>query len=90
MSTSWFRGVISKDGDTTGPPMVVYQRGIQDLSSDIARAQERIDMALANLEQARDELRRAQQAFIEYCAEIGLSLEITPTLYPEKRYVLED
>lgn len=89
MTTSWFRGVISKD-EPTGIPVTVYRRGIQDYSSDIARAQERIDMARASLEQAEDELKRAQHGFIEHCQEIGLSLDITPTLYPKKQYVLED
>jgi len=71
-------------------PMRVYVRTASELAADIANAQRRIDCKLYELEQARDELNRAQQAFIDHCTELELSLEITPKLYPEKPYVLED
>ena len=71
-------------------PVHVYVRSVADYAADIATAQRRIDMANAALEQAQDELKRAQDAFIKHCDELDLSLEITPKLYPSKPYILED
>lgn len=71
-------------------PVRIYVRSVADYAADIATAQRRIDMAQDAMTQAQDELQRAQQAFIDHCNELDLSLEITPKLYPDRPYKLED
>ena len=59
-------------------------------AADMANAQRRVDMAIAALEQAKDELARSQIAFIAHCREIELPIEMEPAMYPPRQYRLED
>lgn len=89
MTKAWFRGVIARE-ETDGEPVTVYVRGVQDYAADMANAQRRVDMAIAALEQAKDELARSQIAFIAHCREIELPIEMEPAMYPPRQYRLED
>ncbi len=71
-------------------PVQVYTRNIQDYCADVARAQQRVDLAVAAREQADDELKRAQAALITHMQELDMPFHIEATNYPTRPYVLED
>lgn len=71
-------------------PVQVYTRNIQDYCADVARAQQRVDLAIAARAQADDELKRAQDALIAHMQELDMPFHIEATLYPTRTYVLED
>lgn len=71
-------------------PVQVYTRNIQDYCSDVARAQQRVDLAIAARTQADDELKRAQDALIAHMNDLEMPFHIEALVYPPRTYVLED
>jgi len=87
---SWFKGVISNAENDDSQSVTVHRRTISDYADDVQNGQRRVELKLRELEQARQQLGEAQQAFIAHVAELGLPFEVEPTQWPARAYKLED
>lgn len=85
-----FWNKVPPNSDNDDASVKVYERDIRDYADDIRNAQSLIERRRAELQQAEEQLRSAQLAFIEHCKELALPIAMEPEKWPTTQWQIED